>query len=95
MKKGYVYIITNKYNTVLYTGVTSTLAQRVYEHKTGCGSQFTRKYNLNKLVWFDEYPTIRETIEAEKRIKKWKREWKISLISEINPEFKDLYEQIV
>ena len=70
MKKGYVYIMTNKYNTVFYTGVTSTLVKRVYEHKIGCGSKFTRKYNLNKMVWFDEYPTIRDAIEAEKRIKK-------------------------
>jgi putative endonuclease len=95
MKKGYVYMMTNKYNTVFYTGVTSTLVKRVYEHKTGSGSEFTLKYNLNKLVWFDEYPRIRDAIEAEKRIKKWKREWKIELITEINPDFYDLYEQIL
>jgi len=95
MKKGYVYIMTNKYNTVFYTGVTSRLAKRVYEHKTGYGSEFTRKYNLTKFVWFDEYPTIRDAIEAEKRIKKWKREWKIALIRKMNPDFEDLYEQIV
>ena len=87
--------MANKYNTVLYTGVTSTLVKRVYEHKTGCGSEFTRKYHLKKLVWFNEYPTIRDAIEAEKRIKKWKREWETKLIREINPDFKDLYDQIL
>ena len=94
MKKGTVYIVTNKHNTVLYTGVTSSLRKRIYQHKTGTASQFTRSYCASKLVWFDEYPRMRDAIEAEKRIKKWKREWKLQLIREFNPEFRDLYDEI-
>jgi len=94
MKKGYVYIMTNKDQNVFYTGVTSNLSKRIYEHKIGEGSSFTKKYNLNKLVWFDEYPTIRDAIEAEKRIKKWRRQWKIELIEEFNPGYRDLYNEI-
>lgn len=94
MKKGYVYIMTNKDHNVFYTGVTSNLPKRVYKHKIGEGSWFTKKYNLNKLVWFDEYPTMRDAIEAEKRIKKWRRQWKIDLIEKFNPGYRDLYEEI-
>lgn len=73
MKGGYVYILTNKHNTVLYTGVTSQLKNRIYKHKKGTASLFTSKYNLNKLVWFGEFPTIRQAIDREKQIKNWKR----------------------
>lgn len=94
MKKGYVYIITNKYHTVYYTGVTSDLKERIYQHKSGSGSLFASKYNLTKLVWFDEYPDIRTAIEREKQIKNWRRSWKINLIKELNPTLRDLYEEI-
>jgi putative endonuclease len=94
MKVGFVDIITKKHNTTLYTGVTVDLKQRIYEHKTGKGSLFTSKYNLNKLVWFDEYPSIEEAIQREKQIKKWKRAWKDEMIREMNPDFKDLYDEI-
>ena len=94
MKKGYVYIITNNYHTVLYVGVTSSLADRIYHHKKGEGSDFTRKYNLKKLVWFDEYPSIKDAIEREKQIKNWRREWKFNLIKSINPYLKDLYDDL-
>ncbi|MEX2346234.1 MAG: GIY-YIG nuclease family protein [Balneolaceae bacterium] len=94
MKKGYVYIITNKNNTVFYTGVTSNLTERIYQHKTGIGSFFTSKYNLRKLVWFDEYPGIRDAIEREKQIKNWRKSWKINLIKELNPTMRDLYDEI-
>jgi len=95
MKKGYIYILTNKYNTVFYTGVTSKLPKRIHEHKTGIGSEFTRKYRIKKLIWFDEYPSIRDAIEAEKRIKKWRRRWKEELVEQNNPEYRDLYEEIL
>jgi len=94
MKPGFVYIMTNKHNTTFYTGVTSGLKERVYSHKTGTGSLFTARYNLTKLVWFDEFPTIREAIEREKQIKKWRRSWKIELIRRFNPEFRDLYDDL-
>ncbi|CAN5173331.1 GIY-YIG nuclease family protein [soil metagenome] len=95
MKRGYIYILTTKYNTVFYTGVTSNLPERIHEHKTDVGSKFTRKYKIKKLIWFDEYPTIRDAIDAEKRIKKWKRRWKEEMIEELNPDYSDLYEEIL
>jgi len=95
MKKGYIYILTNKYNTVFYTGVTSNLQERIHEHKTDVGSEFTRRHKIKKLIWFDEYPTIRDAIDAEKKIKKWKRHWKEEMIEELNPDYRDLYEEIL
>ena len=94
MKPGTVYMMTNKHNTTIYTGVTSRLKKRAWEHKTGQGSVFTAKYNLHKLVWFDEYPDIRDAIAREKQIKNWKRAWKIELIKPMNPEFRDLYDDL-
>ncbi len=94
MKGGFVYILTNKNNSTLYVGVTSDLKQRVYEHKTGIGSVFTSKYRINKLVWFDEFPTIEDAIAREKQIKKWKRDWKLELITNFNADFRDLYDDI-
>ena len=94
MKKGFVYILTNKYNTVFYVGVTSDLTDRVHDHKNDTRSHFSRKYNLKKLVWFDEYPRIEDAIEREKQLKNWKREWKINLIKSLNPEFRDLYDEL-
>jgi len=94
MKGGFVYIMTNIHNTTLYTGVTANLKERVYEHKTGIGSFFVKKYKLTKLVWFDEFPSIEEAITREKQIKKWKRQWKIEMIQKLNPSFRDLYEEI-
>jgi putative endonuclease len=94
MKGGFVYIMMNKYNTTLYTGVTANLKKRVYEHKSGTGSFFVKKYKLIKLVWFDEFPSIEEAITREKQIKKWKRQWKIEMIQKMNPSFSDLYEEI-
>jgi len=94
MKRGFVYIMANKYNTVLYTGVTGDLCGRVHKHKSGEGSGFTIKYKTTKLVWYDEYPRMRDAIEAEKKIKKWKRKWKLELIEELNPKFEDLYGDI-
>jgi len=72
----YVYILSNKNNTVLYTGVTNNLKRRVSEHKTKFNKGFTARYNVSKLVYFEQFTSIRQTILREKRIKKWKREWK-------------------
>ena len=89
-KKGYVYILTNKNNTTLYTGVTSDLPKRIYQHKTKMVDGFTKKYNLNKLVYYEIYDSILSAIEREKKIKAGSRNNKIALINSINPEWKDL-----
>jgi putative endonuclease len=86
-----VYIMTNKNNTVLYTGVTNNLRRRVTEHKAGKGSKFTSKYNITKLVYYECGGDINATIEREKQIKGGSRQKKIDLIVNVNPEWKDLY----
>ena len=91
----YVYILTNKYCTVLYTGVTNDLIRRIYEHKNHLDKDsFTSKYNVTKLVYFEETSDIRAAIEREKQIKSWNRERKTSLIMSMNPDWRDLYTQI-
>ena len=92
---GYVYIMTNKYNTVLYTGVTSQLRDRVYEHKTDFyPHSFTSRYQIHKLVFFEGFDYIEEAIAREKQIKSGSRKKKIELIENMNPHWKDLFEQI-
>ena len=93
-KTGYIYILSNKHRTVFYTGVTSDLLRRVNQHRKGEGSDFTKRYNIYELLFYDEFPTMHEAIAAEKRVKKWKRAWKIDLIKTINQEIKDLWEDI-
>jgi len=95
IKYYYVYIATNKINTVLYAGVTNNLARRIREHKQKLVSGFTAQYNINKLVWFEVYEDINEAIKREKQIKGGSRKKKIDLIIISNPEFKDLYNEIV
>lgn len=75
----------------LYVGVTSDLAKRVWEHKNKIVKSFTEKYNVDKLVYFEEFIEIEQAIIREKRLKKWNREWKINLINTFNPQWKDLY----
>jgi putative endonuclease len=89
-----VYIMTNANNTVLYTGVTNNLQRRVNEHKKGKGSTFTKKYNLNKLVYYEIGNDIRTALAREKQIKGGSRQKKIDLIISINPEWKDLYKEL-
>ncbi len=89
----YVYIMTNKYNKVLYTGVTNSLMKRAYEHKHKIIAGFTSKYNCEKLVYYEHFSQIGEAIKREKQIKGWKREKKRTLIESMNPEWKDLYEE--
>ncbi|MEQ8773736.1 MAG: GIY-YIG nuclease family protein [Marinoscillum sp.] len=93
-KGGYVYIVSNKNRTVLYTGVTSNLYSRVYQHKTGDGSVFTSKYKCTDLLFFQFFDTIIEAIENEKRIKKWRRSFKENLIDTMNPDWKDLFDEV-
>ena len=89
-----VYVMTNAHNTVLYTGVTNNLARRVHEHKTGIGSEFAKKYNLHKLVYYEVGDNIHSAIAREKQIKGGSRQKKLDLINSLNPDWKDLYEEI-
>ena len=92
----YVYILTNKNHTVLYTGVTNDLIRRVYEHKNHLAENgFTSKYRVNKLVYFEETSDIKAAIEREKQIKSWSRNRKTDLIFENNPNWIDLYSRIL
>lgn len=95
VKEYYVYIMTNKYNSVLYTGVTNNLIRRVMEHRSGDGGKFTNKYNTAKLVFFEQTNNIDIAIEREKQIKAGSRKKKIKLIEVLNPNWKDLFEEIV
>ena len=88
----FVYILANRHNTVLYTGVTNNLELRVFQHKAKLNKGFTSKYQCQKLIYFEEYKDVREAIHREKQIKKYKRTWKENLINEFNPEWKDLSE---
>ena len=92
----YVYILTNKHHTVLYTGVTNDLIRRVYVYKNHLDqNSFTAKYKVNKLIYFEETTDVRSAIEREKQIKSWKRDRKVALVMETNPKWVDLYQQIL
>jgi putative endonuclease len=91
-KNYYVYIMTNKYNTVLYTGVTNDLNRRVWEHKGKMIAGFTSWYNVTKLVYCEQFTDIRDAIAREKQIKGWLRAKKIALIESLNPKWEDLSE---
>ena len=92
---GFVYFMTNKNNTVIYTGVTSNLRNRIYEHKTGrYPNSFTSRYKCYKLVYYESFPYIEEAIVREKQIKSGSRKKKEELIRKINPEWRDLFEEI-
>ena len=93
MKEGYVYILTNKSRSSLYTGVTSDIATRMKDHREGKGSVFCKTYGIRILVYYEFHPDLGEAIKREKQIKKWKREWKIKLIREKNPDMKDLLDK--
>jgi len=90
-----VYILASKRNGTLYAGVTSNLQKRVWEHKNDIVKGFTRKYQVHLLVWYELHETMESAILREKRIKGWNREWKVKLIENSNPDWKDLYYSIV
>ena len=94
MKNYYVYILSSKRNGTLYTGVTSDIIKRVYEHKQNVVEGFTKKYNIHMLVWYEIHDSSESAINREKQIKKWKRAWKLKLIEKDNPKWVDLYESI-
>jgi len=87
--------MTNKRNGTLYVGVTSDLIKRVYEHRKGLAEGFAKQYGLKILVWYEVHDDINEAIRREKQIKAWKREWKLQMIEDDNPEWRDLYSDIV
>jgi putative endonuclease len=89
-KNYYIYLLTNWNNTVMYIGVTNDLVRRLYEHKNKLYDGFTKKYNLNKLVYFELFFDINEAVKREKEIKKWRRDKKNKLVESINPEWRDL-----
>jgi putative endonuclease len=86
-----VYIMASQKNGTLYTGVTANLAERVHQHRTGDSKGFTSRYGVKRLVWYRVHESIVEAIADEKRLKKYRREWKINLIEAMNPEWYDLY----
>ncbi|MEJ7692833.1 GIY-YIG nuclease family protein [Daejeonella sp.] len=90
MKEYYVYMLTNKYNNVLYIGVTNNIRRRVFEHKQKLVYGFTSKYNCNKLVWYETFTDINQAIKKETQIKTWQRSWKNNLINKTNPQWLDL-----
>ena len=92
---GYVYILFNKRNGTLYTGVTSDLVKRIYEHKSKAVDGFTKRYNVDKLGYYEVFEGIEEAIKREKIIKGGSRAKKISLIESLNPDWSDLYDKIV
>ncbi len=95
MDKNYwVYILANKRNGTLYTGCTSNLPKRIWEHKEGC-SVFSKKYKINSLVFYEKHETIESAALREKLIKKWKRSWKLDLIEENNPHWNDLFIDLI
>ena len=90
----WVYILTSQPRGTLYVGITTDLAGRVWEHREGLTPGFTSRYGVKRLVWYQEYADIRDAIDEEKRIKRWRRAWKLKLIEGSNPQWRDLYEEI-
>lgn len=95
MKRPAIYILTNKINGTLYTGVTSNLVNRIWQHKNNLADGFSQKYNTHILVYYEKFDDMYAAISREKQIKKWKRAWKVRLIEEINPQWTDLYFEII
>ena len=94
MKQPCVYMLASKRGGTLYVGVTSNLVQRVWQHKSDFIEGFTKRYGIHTLVWYEPHETMESAITREKAIKRWKRDWKIKLIEEINPSWQDLYGDI-
>ena len=94
MKLYYVYILASQRNGTLYIGITNDLKRRVFEHKEGLIDGFTKEYKVNQLVYFGQTPDVRSAIEREKRLKEWKRQWKIELVEKENLTWIDLYDSL-
>ena len=94
IKQPAVYILASARNGTLYIGVTSDLLKRVWEHKNNLVEGFTKRYNVHNLVWYELHENMNSAIEKEKRLKEWKRAWKLNLIEKNNPNWNDLYDNI-
>jgi putative endonuclease len=94
-KQYYVYLITNERYGTLYVGVTNDLVRRIHEHKEGVVAGFAKQHGLTQLVWYEAHQDVLAAITREKVIKRWRRDWKTNLIQESNPEWRDLYSEIV
>ena len=95
MKLPCVYLMASRRNGTLYIGVTSNLVQRVWQHKHDVVDGFTSQYGVHRLVWYEQHETMASAIARERALKEWRRAWKLVLIEESNPEWRDLYEEIV
>jgi len=95
MKNPAVYILASQRNGTLYIGVTSDLVKRIWQHKEGAIDGFTSQYGVKKLVWFEQHETMESAIHKEKVMKKWLREWKLKTIESTNPEWNDLWPQVI
>ena len=93
--KGYIYFMTNAFGNVLYIGVTNSLKRRILEHHEGRGSKFTHNYNCDKLVYYESFPDIEQAIVREKQLKHYKRAWKNELVNNINPQWRDISNEII
>ena len=91
----YVYLITNKPYGTLYVGVTRDLVKRIYEHRGGFVEGFSNQHDLGRLVWFEAHKDVKSAIEREKKVKKWRRDWKVNLVQTENPTWDDLYQSIL
>jgi putative endonuclease len=94
-KQPAVYILVSKRNGTLYIGVTSDLVKRIWEHRNSMVEGFTKRYGVHQLVWYELHGSMESAIEREKRLKEWRRKWKLELIESTNPEWQDLYHTIV
>ncbi len=94
-KQPAVYILASKRNGTLYIGVTSDLAKRIWEHKNNMVEGFSKRYDVHRLVWYELHETMESAIQREKQMKEWKRKWKLELIESVNPEWQDIYYQII
>ena len=94
MRGGWVYIMTNKPNGILYLGVTSNISQRAWQHREGAMEGFTKRYGLKRLVYMEFYEEISAAIQREHNMKHWSRAWKVRLILDTNPDWRDLYETL-
>jgi putative endonuclease len=92
---GFVYIVTNRRDGILYTGVTSNLPRRAHEHREGLIPGFSKRYALKMLVWYEACDDIRTAIQREKTMKHWPRAWKARVINSMNPEWRDLYDTLM
>jgi len=95
MRPFYVYILCSRRNGTLYTGVTSDLIKRIYEHKNNLVDSFTKKYGIHRLVWYEIHGSADTAIQREKQIKKWERTWKLQLIEKDNHDWEDLYDKLL